>query len=195
MGAPKGNKYAIGNNGGCPPHYETPEQLGAAVDAYFEWIKGEGHEVVEALPGKDDDGEPFEVKRWVWDRHPEEATIAGLALYLGFRSRQTLYNYNVKPGFAEILERGRLRVEHSYELALRNPSATGAIFALKQMGWTEVVHNKNTNVNTNTNINAELTREEALAIADMLAKEVSTKKPIPAPLIQDEDEDEEIYEL
>jgi hypothetical protein len=36
MAAPKGNKYALGNNGGRPPHYKTVEELQSAINDYFE---------------------------------------------------------------------------------------------------------------------------------------------------------------
>ncbi len=177
MAAPKGNKYAIGNRGGCPPHYATAAELAKEIDDYFIYIEGEGHEVRTPVgePGEDD--EQLYVSSWVWDRKPEDPTICGLALYLGFKSRQTLYNYSKNKEFLDVLERGRLRIEQSYEQDLRGTSTAGVVFALKQMGWNEVVHNRNENLNhnVNTNFNAEMTREEALAIADMLEKEIAGK--------------------
>lgn len=63
-------------------------------------------------------------------------TITGLALFLGFESRQSFYDYEEKPDFTYIIKVARLRVENQYELRLNNnPSPTGAIFALKNMGW------------------------------------------------------------
>lgn len=64
-------------------------------------------------------------------------TITGLILALGFSSRQTFYNYLKKPDYSEILNRAKLRIENSYEAYLRMPEIkpTGAIFALKSMGW------------------------------------------------------------
>lgn len=63
-------------------------------------------------------------------------TITGLALFLGFESRQSFYDYEQKHDFAYIIKNARLRVEHAYECRLNtSPSPTGAIFALKNMGW------------------------------------------------------------
>lgn len=36
MGAPEGNKYALGNQGGRPPTYDTPEGLAEKVNEYFD---------------------------------------------------------------------------------------------------------------------------------------------------------------
>ncbi|GAB2539957.1 terminase small subunit [Rufibacter soli] len=134
MAAPKENRYAVGNNGGRPPHYDTPEQLMEAVDGYFVYIEGEWHEVeVEVKDPKT--GKKSKRKEKVWDRLPEPATITGLALYLGFGSRASLDDYEKREEFSYIIKKGRARVEHGYEKALHMQSPTGAIFALKNMGW------------------------------------------------------------
>jgi len=62
-------------------------------------------------------------------------TLAGLAYALGI-SRSTLYNYEEKNEFLDIIKRARERVERVYETRLiyeNNP--TGVIFALKNMSW------------------------------------------------------------
>jgi hypothetical protein len=41
----------------------------------------------------------------VWDRYPEHATITGLALFLGFESRNSLYDYESKEEFSGIIKR------------------------------------------------------------------------------------------
>lgn len=100
-----GNKFALGNEGGRPPKFETPEELQNKVNEYLE-------------------------------KYPlGERTITGLALYLGFESRQSLYDYQEKKEFTYIIKRARLEVESSYESGLYGKNATGAIFALKNMGW------------------------------------------------------------
>lgn len=67
------------------------------------------------------------------------ATITGLALYLGFYDRQSLYDYEKKPEFSCMIKEARLRVENSYEIALYGKNPTGPIFALKNMGWRDKV--------------------------------------------------------
>jgi hypothetical protein len=94
--------------GGRPRHYETPEELQAAVDGYFTHI---------------------EAKK-------EPATVTGLALHIGFESRQSIYDYEEDGQFSYIIKNARLRVECEYEKRLTTAqSPTGAIFALKNMGW------------------------------------------------------------
>jgi hypothetical protein len=107
MAASKGNKYAVGNNGGRPPMYSDPAAVQIACDEYFEYIK----------------------------RSNEPATITGLALYLGFESKQSLYDYSEKEEFSYSIKRARARIEHEYEKGLHEPGCTGAIFALKNFGW------------------------------------------------------------
>lgn len=67
--------------------------------------------------------------------NPGKMTITGLAMWLGFDSRQSLYDYEKRKKFSYIIKSAKLAVENDYELALRTISCTGAIFALKNMGW------------------------------------------------------------
>lgn len=67
----------------------------------------------------------------------QQITITGLALHLGFSSRQAFEDYEAKGKFADHLKRARLRVMADYEKKLHVTSSTGAIFALKSMGWSE----------------------------------------------------------
>jgi len=71
--------------------------------------------------------------------NPGRLTITGLAMYLGFDSRQSLYDYEKRPEFSYIIKEARLAVENDYEISLRTASVTGAIFALKNMGWRDKV--------------------------------------------------------
>ena len=93
---------------GRPRTYETPEELLTAVEGYFAFIK----------------------------ENKEPATITGLALHIGFESRQSIYDYEEDGQFSYIIKNARLRVECEYEKRLSTAqSPTGAIFALKNMGW------------------------------------------------------------
>ena len=69
----------------------------------------------------------------------EPLTVTGLALYLGFCDRQSLYDYGKNEGFEAFtcgVKRARQLVEHSYEVAMRKGEApAGNIFGLKNMGW------------------------------------------------------------
>lgn len=61
-------------------------------------------------------------------------TITGLALALGFESRQSLYDYRERGDFSCTVKTALLRVENKYEQRLLDGGA-GPIFALKNMGW------------------------------------------------------------
>jgi hypothetical protein len=64
-------------------------------------------------------------------------TITGLCLYLGFDSRQSFYDYEQKVEFSYIIKKARLRIENHYEQCLQYGNVTGAIFPLKNMGWSD----------------------------------------------------------
>jgi hypothetical protein len=111
--------------------FKTPEELQAKVDEYFEYVKGEFVDVSDLDP---DNLSPIK-----WIRLPEPVAITALALFLGFDSRQSLYDYQEKPLFSCVIKRARARVEAAYEKNLSGNSPTGSIFALKNMGWRDKV--------------------------------------------------------
>lgn len=114
--------------------FTTDRQLKALIAAYFKYIKGEYH--LEDIPAKGK-GVDEMVKQKIWDREPEAPTISGLAHYLGFDSREAFNQYEVTGEFSSTLKRSRLRIEAEYEKKLHQQPSSGAIFALKNMGWHE----------------------------------------------------------
>jgi hypothetical protein len=70
-------------------------------------------------------------------------TITGLALHLGFESRQSVYDYEKDGLFSYTIKKARLRVENFYEENLMGDHTAGAIFALKNFGWAD---NQNLNI-------------------------------------------------
>lgn len=64
-------------------------------------------------------------------------TMTGLIRYVGLGSKQALAKYEKYEGFEEVVAAGKLMVEQAYEERLHGPNATGAIFALKNMGWSD----------------------------------------------------------
>ncbi len=76
----------------------------------------------------------------------DKPTITGLTLYLGFESRQSLYDYKERQEFTYPIKRALTVIEHYYELCLRAQSCAGAIFALKNMNWHDK-HEASINVN------------------------------------------------
>ena len=91
-----------------PPIFDTPEQFDAAVEVYFDSLKDD-----------------------------EVPTVNGLALALGFNSRQSLLNYAEKPEFLDTVKRARTRLEMAWEKRLGGPNAAGTIFWLKNQGWSD----------------------------------------------------------
>ena len=68
----------------------------------------------------------------------EKYTVTGLALHLGFSSRQSLINYEgYSEEFFDAIKRAKLRVEVYYEERLVENNPAGAIFALKNFGWND----------------------------------------------------------
>jgi hypothetical protein len=129
MAAPKGNKNAIGNEGGRPPFYSNSIELQNKIDEYFNGCPDKK----EIVAGNGT------VKLSIY-------TISGLAYYLGFESRQSFYAYEDKVEFSYTIKRARLRIEMNYEQNLQFNNATGSIFALKNMDWSdksEIEHHVN----------------------------------------------------
>ena len=128
MAAPKGNKFGLGNKGGPgnPPYYKTPEQMAVKIDMYFAHFYG----------GKEDK-QPN-----IYTANP---TVTGLALFLGFCDRASLYDYRDKDdgnnpkymGYNSLIKKALTMVEMNYEQFLLDKNSTGAIFALKNMRWTD----------------------------------------------------------
>lgn len=110
---------------GRPPLFDNPEDLETRLEEYF---NHEDHQWVVTEVGS-------------FQKQP--ITITGLALYLGFESRQSFYDYEKHEEFSYIIKKARLRVESEYEAKLSRNNPTGSIFALKNMGWadrTEIKH-------------------------------------------------------
>lgn len=116
MSAPKGNKFALGNTGGRPPKYETVEELEAKIQEYFDSCQPEqfGDTVILNNP-----------------------TVTGLALFLGFAQRKSLLDYKEREEFCNTIKRAISCVENAYEQRLSANNPTGAIFALKNLGWVD----------------------------------------------------------
>lgn len=66
----------------------------------------------------------------------KKVTVTGLALHLGFNSRQSLINNEgYSEEFLDAIKRAKTRVEMYYEEHLVENNAAGSIFALKNFGW------------------------------------------------------------
>jgi hypothetical protein len=92
---------------GRPRLIESPDEMEDRADAFFAKCKAED----------------------------EPATITGLALALGLSSRESLDEYGRRDEFSDTVKRCKARVQAEYEKRLSGTACTGAIFALKNMGW------------------------------------------------------------
>lgn len=123
------------SNGGHPPLFQTPEEMLVKVEEYFQRIKGGMFDTGQIVVNEDGD-----IEKVFENVKAEPATITGLCLFLGFKSRQSFYDHAKAPGFEHVIEYAKLRIENRYEVALlemKNPA--GAIFVLKNMGWKDRV--------------------------------------------------------
>jgi hypothetical protein len=157
--------YCVGRNGGQCPKYATPEALQIECDGYFDYIKGSYTDHSKYDP----ESMEFKVHR-EWHRYPENPTVTGLCLYLGFADRSDLaYQAKRSPEFYHVMKRAKMRVENSYESRLHGDKNAGSMFALKNMGWSDKVETINTNVNHNS---TPLTPDEIQATKDRLNNEL-----------------------
>ena len=147
----RGESMSEVNKGGRPPMYNTPEEMQVIIDEYFETCKGEMRH--------DDDGKVYRDKYGFpifFDQKPP--TITGLALALGFTSRQALLNYQAKEAFVDTITRAKSRVEcYAEERLFDKDGANGAKFNLANNfdGWKEKKEIE-ADVNSTVTINIEL---------------------------------------
>jgi len=82
-----------------------------------------------------DDPEAFSARvDQYFEEEKDNATWSGLALYMGFCSRDSLNDYKKKEGFSDPIKKALLRIEQKYEKAMMKYPA-GSIFALKNFNW------------------------------------------------------------
>lgn len=80
---PKEDKKTTGR----PPKYRSPEEMQKAIDKYFTDCSGE--------PYTEEGGTP-KTNKWgmiIYKTSPKSLTITGLALAIGFNSRQSFFDY------------------------------------------------------------------------------------------------------
>ena len=85
---------------------------------------------------EDFDQRVFEYQEYCTEKK-EPVTWTGLALYLGFSSRQSIDEYLKYEGFSDSVKRAKTFVEWHYEMKLHGNTPSGSIFALKNFGWTD----------------------------------------------------------
>ncbi len=118
---------------GRPPKYKSVAAMEEKIEEYF---KG-----CERAPYLTPEGEPLTDKYGhICYKPARPPTITGLALALGFTSRQALLNYQGKDKFVDAVTRAKARVEmYTEERLFDKDGANGAKFSLANnfAGWKE----------------------------------------------------------
>ncbi len=122
------------NKGGRPPKFSSVKKMQEKIDEYFAKCEGEVLKNGKNEPLLNKHGQAVIVGR-------KPPTMTGLALHLGFQSRQSLLNYESKDErFLDTITRACARVEQYTEEALFDKNtAAGAKFSLANnfKGWKE----------------------------------------------------------
>lgn len=139
------------NKVGRPPMYKSKEEIQKKIDEYFKACEGEPLLDAEGNPMIDKYGNAVIVGA-------RPLTITGLALALGFTSRQALLNYQDKPEFVDTITRAKAKVEqYAEERLFDKDGANGAKFSLANNfdGWREKQQIE-ADINSEMTINIEL---------------------------------------
>lgn len=123
----------IESKGGRPPKYTSKEEIEKLIEEYFKKCDGElvVNENGEAILG--DNGKPIY-------KNAKPPTVTGLALALGFSTRQGLLNYQAKKEFIDTITRAKSYIEEYAERRLFDRDGVqGAKFSLINnfKGWDE----------------------------------------------------------
>lgn len=121
-----GHLWSVGNKGGRPPKYETPEQIHDKIAEYLQWEE-------KTSKGK--------------------YTLEGAALFMGFASVQSMYDYEKRDSkFSYVINRYRLFLTHYHAQRLTwVGSYQGSSFWLKNFGGykEEATINQNQKIEAN----------------------------------------------
>jgi hypothetical protein len=143
-----------------PSFYANAAKMQEAVDAYFASCNGTFI--------KDDDGEYITDKAgnpFLFGGKPP--TVTGLALALGFNSRQALLNYQGREAFNDTVTRAKAKIEEYAETRLFDRDGVqGAKFSLSNnfTGWAE-----------KTDVNMNLSQSEASAKVKAMVENARSK--------------------
>ena len=119
--------------GGRPPMYKAAHEMQTLIDKYFSDCEGVIYKDMDGEIVMDKYGKPVVLG-------VKPLTITGLALALGFTSRQALLNYVDKDEFVDTVTRAKAKVEAYAEARLYDrDGSNGAKFSLSNnfKGWRE----------------------------------------------------------
>lgn len=112
------------NKGGRPLIYKTVEEMQIKIDEYFKMCDGE---LLLDKAGEiifDKWGQPIYLGQ-------KPYTVTGLALALGFNSRQALLNYQGRPEFNDAITQAKLKIEdYAVQRLFDRDGVQGAKFTL-----------------------------------------------------------------
>lgn len=121
------------HKGGAPPKYKHKEEIEGLIENYFKECEGKPLLDDEGIPYTDKSGSPIMTGA-------KPPTVTGLALALGFNSRQALLNYQGKQEFNYTITRAKSYIEEYAERRLFDRDGVhGAKFSLINnfKGWTD----------------------------------------------------------
>ena len=104
--------------------YNSPEELQEKITEYFKT----GLDYKKVIVGPPNNREAVEIP---------VPTITGLVLFCGFCDRHSFYAYENKKEFSHTIKKARTMIEKEYEMLIATVGHSGAIFALKNFGWTD----------------------------------------------------------
>lgn len=144
------------SNAGRPPIFTSAEEMQEKIDAYFKECEGKIMTDEEGKPLLNKYGQPI-----IYGAKP--LTITGLALAIGFNSRQALLNYQARSEkFNDTITRAKAVVEQYAESRLFDKDGSnGAKFSLSNnfKGWAEKQQIE-ADVKNDISINVELVDDE-----------------------------------
>ena len=117
---------------GAPPLFDNIEDLQSKIDEFFAQCGTE--------PWLDDNGKIITNSKGTPLFKIKPPTLTGLALHLGFESRQSIYDYEKRnDDFSYAIKRARLACENFAERGILSGEvfAAAGIFVLKNYGWSD----------------------------------------------------------
>lgn len=119
-------------NVGKKAKYGTPQEMQKKIDEYFQKFE-------EREPLTDRNGKPLLDKDGNVIYKGGMPTSSGLALHLGFFSRNALFEYAQKPTFRDVITLARLKLQSFWEPLLATKYYQGAKYFCSNMndGWQE----------------------------------------------------------
>ena len=129
----KNNAKKNANPVGRPPRYKSVEELQKKIDDYFASCEGRVATNADGQAITDKYGRPVMIGQ-------QPPTVTGLALALGFLTRQALIYYEGKKQFVDTIVRAKTRCEAYTEARLYDKDGcNGAKFSLTNnfRGWSD----------------------------------------------------------